>query len=241
MKADLHIHTVLSPCGDLDMSPRAIIAAARRAGIGIIGITDHNSTRQAPVVQAIGRREGITVLAGAEVTTREEAHCLAFLPAPVALEEFQRYLDLHLPGVPNDPGKFGYQVVVDEEDRVTLEEERLLLSALDQGIEEVEATVHRLGGLFIPAHVNKSRDSVLSQLGFIPPGLSCDAIELNRHVSPARFLAEHPFLRRYPVIRSSDAHYLPDVGTVYTELPLDGPPSFEAIREAIRSLQPPDS
>jgi PHP family Zn ribbon phosphoesterase len=236
VKADLHLHTVLSPCGDLDMSPRAIVLAARQRGIGMIGITDHNSTRQAPVVQEIGEREGVVVLAGAEVTTREEVHCLAFFPTRDALDAFQRFLDERLPDIPNDPVRFGYQVVVDADEQILHEEPRLLLSALDSGIEEVEALVHALGGLFIPAHVDKPRDSLLSQLGFLPPGLACDALELSRHAEPARFLSENPFLHGYPFTRSSDAHYLPDVGSVYTELDLPATPTFSAIREALRAL-----
>jgi PHP family Zn ribbon phosphoesterase len=238
VKADLHVHTVLSPCGDLDMTPRDIIAEAKRKGIGIIGITDHNSTRQAPVVQECGRREGILVLAGAEVNTREEVHCLAFLPDRERLDEFQRYLDRHLPDIPNDPSHFGYQVVVDADERVLHEERRLLLSAIDQGIEEVEAFVHRLGGLFIPAHVNKSRSSILSQLGFIPPSLACDALEVSPHVTPARFLAGNPRLRHYPLIHSSDAHYLPDIGKACTLLDLPDPSLFSlaTLRAALSRL-----
>lgn len=77
-KADLHIHTLLSPCGDLEMSPRNIISAAKQRGLHIIGITDHNSTFQAPLVKELGQEAGLFVLCGAEVTTREEIHCLAF-------------------------------------------------------------------------------------------------------------------------------------------------------------------
>ena len=32
-RADLHIHTVLSPCGDLEMSPGNILRAARERGL----------------------------------------------------------------------------------------------------------------------------------------------------------------------------------------------------------------
>ena len=74
-RADLHIHTVLSPCGDLDMSPRNIIAMAKQKKLDIIGITDHNSTRQAIIIQEKAQKEGIFVLAGVEISTREEAHC----------------------------------------------------------------------------------------------------------------------------------------------------------------------
>ena len=47
IRADLHIHTVLSPCGDLEMSPENILHFAQIQGLNMIGITDHNSTRQA--------------------------------------------------------------------------------------------------------------------------------------------------------------------------------------------------
>lgn len=43
-KADLHIHSVLSPCGSLDMSPKNIVQSALDKELEIIAITDHNST-----------------------------------------------------------------------------------------------------------------------------------------------------------------------------------------------------
>ena len=236
MKADLHIHTVLSPCGDLEMSPGNIITTARKRGLSIIGITDHNSTRQASVIQDCGKKAGIIVLAGVEVNTQEEVHCLAFFPTPEHLGTFQHYLDQHLPNVPNDPEKFGYQVVVGADDIILYEEDRLLISALDQNIEQVEKRVHQLEGIFIPAHINKTYSSILSQLGFIPPGLHCDALEVSPHITPSRFLEDHPYLREYPFIQSSDAHYLEDIGKAYTELPLHST-DFEAIRKAIQNLR----
>ena len=62
IRADLHIHTVLSPCGDLDMSPANIIGMALQKGLSLIGISDHNSTRQAPVIQQLGEQQGLRVL-----------------------------------------------------------------------------------------------------------------------------------------------------------------------------------
>ena len=75
-KADLHIHTVLSPCGDLEMSPSAIVQRALARGLDMIAISDHNTTRQVKVTQKIGRANGLFVLGGVEVTSQEEAHCL---------------------------------------------------------------------------------------------------------------------------------------------------------------------
>src|SRR6056297_410033 len=115
-KVDLHTHTVLSPCGDLEMSPRNIVARASAKGIHILGITDHNSTRQCQVLQEAAKPYNLMILAGAEVTSKEEAHCLAFFQNQEQLAEFQLYLDAHLPNVPNEPNRFGYQVVVNLED-----------------------------------------------------------------------------------------------------------------------------
>lgn len=229
VKADLHLHTVLSPCGDLEMSPSAILETAKAKKLDIIGVTDHNSTRQAGIIRDMGREAGIFVMTGAEVTTREEAHCLAFFPADGPLSLFQDYLDAHLPDFPNDPDKFGYQVVADGNDRIVYEEKRLLISALDQSLEEIERQVHTLEGIFIPAHIDKSRFSILSQLGFIPPGLCCDALELSPYAAYDIFIQNYPYLKKYPFIQSSDAHYLKDIGKVSTSLTLEEI-SFSAIR-----------
>lgn len=232
-RADLHIHTVLSPCGDLEMSPGNILRAARERGLDLIGITDHNSTRQAGVIEEWGREMGVAVLTGAEVTTAEEAHCLAFLPTRERLEEFQGFLDAHLPRVANDPERFGYQVAVNREEEIVHEEPWLLLSALTVDINTVERVTHEMGGIFIPAHVDRPVFSVLSQLGFVPPDLRCDALEVSRHSSAERVVAEHPYLAGYAFTRASDAHYVEDIGRVWTELRLEDF-SFEAVREAIR-------
>lgn len=235
IRADLHIHTVLSPCGDLDMSPANIIHIAGQKGLEIIGITDHNSTRQASIVRDLGKEKGIFVLTGTEVTTQEEAHCLAFFAQDDQLAEFQQYLDFHLPAIPNNPQKFGYQIVANSRDEIIYQEDTLLISALCQNIEEIEKKVRQLNGIFIPAHIDKPRFSILSQLGFIPHGLLYDALEISPYTTPETFIALHPELRHSPFIQSSDAHYPEDIGKVFTLLhPQDI--SFESIREAIQRM-----
>jgi hypothetical protein len=44
-----------------------------------------------------------------------------------------------------------------------------------------------LGGIVIGAHVNKTKNSLISQLGFIPPDLKLDAIELSKHITREAF------------------------------------------------------
>ncbi|HOI86451.1 MAG TPA: PHP domain-containing protein [Lentimicrobium sp.] len=195
-RADLHIHTVLSPCGSLEMSPRNIVREALKKKIDIIGITDHNSTRQCRMVALEADKAGLTVYTGVEITTREEVHCLAFFETFDILEQFQEYLDEHLPEIKNDPDRFGYQVVVDENENIVYEEPKLLISGLSNGINQIGEKVRSLNGLFIPAHVNRPKFSLISQLGFIPPDLKADALELSRHTSKEEFVEQFPYLVR---------------------------------------------
>ncbi len=168
-RADLHLHTVLSPCGDIYMSPSAIVEQAQKLHLDIIAICDHNTTRQVKVAQQIGRKKGIMVIGGVEITTQEEAHALAYFENDAQLDAFQDFIDDHLPHIPLDEEKFGYQLIVNENEEVTGEEEWLLWSALDAGLDTLYEKVHEIGGLFVPAHVNKPASSLISQLGFIPP------------------------------------------------------------------------
>ena len=45
-RADLHVHTVLSPCAGIEMIPPLIVEEALERGIRLIAITDHNVNRQ---------------------------------------------------------------------------------------------------------------------------------------------------------------------------------------------------
>ena len=233
-RVDLHTHTVLSPCGDLEMSPVNIVKKAKERGIDIIGISDHNSTLHAPLVKELAAKEGIVVMMGAEVTTKEEVHCLCFFETEDNLTVFQKYLEEYLPHIPNDNDKFGYQVVVNEEEEIVDEVEWLLISAISQSIDQLEQKVHELDGLFIPAHINKMQDSIVSQLGFIPFDLNVDALELTRHISKEAFLKKNAYLKDKTFIKSSDAHCIDLVGDIYTEFLLKEA-SFNEVKMALRN------
>ncbi len=235
-RADLHIHTVLSPCGDLDMSPKNIVQKAHQLGLDIIGITDHNSTLQCRGVGVEAEKNGIFLLLGAEVTTKEELHCLVFFQNHEKLNLFQHYIDAHLPNISNDTSRFGYQVVVDEQEMIVYEEQRLLIVAIDQSVDQVEQKVHELGGLFIPAHVDKGKNSIISQLGFIPKGLAIDAIEISPNTTIAKTLQNLGYLEHYTFIQNSDAHILEDIGKRTTLFELEQP-AFSEISMALRGYE----
>lgn len=233
LRADLHIHTVLSPCGDLDMSPVNIVSEAALKGLAIIGITDHNSTRHCSLIDRLASEKGIFVMRGAEVTTKEEVHCLAFFENTDELIKFQEFLDLNLPEILNDPDKFGYQVQVDENGVIVYEEKKLLINAISRTFEETEAFVHSMNGLFIPAHINKTKNSIYSQLGFIPSDMKADALEISALTTPGKFAEAHPEIIAYPIIRSSDAHLIADIGSTSTIFYINEA-TFDEIRMALK-------
>ncbi len=232
-KADLHTHTVLSPCGDLEMSPVNIVDRAITKGLDIIGITDHNTALQCQTVKNLAGPQGLFVLCGAEVTTKEEVHCLAFFEKSEQLNLFSQYIYEHLADFPNDPEMFGYQVLVDENEMILDQPEKLLISATDLSIEALEKKVHEMNGLFIPAHIDRISNGVIGQLGFIPPGLKFDALELSRFTTYHDFTAEYPQYENYMYLQSSDAHYIEEIDIVHTTFYLENP-SFEEIQKALK-------
>ncbi|MDR2887353.1 MAG: histidinol-phosphatase, partial [Bacteroidales bacterium] len=132
---------------------------------------------------------------------------------------------------PNNPDKFGYQVWVNGNEDIEGEEPRLLLSGLDQSIDEVEQMVHSLGGLFIPAHIDRPSFGLFSQLGFIPPLLVCDAMEVSANATAA-FLASTKVRDKYRIISSSDAHYPNQIGSHFTTFEMEmETASFEELRK----------
>jgi len=211
-RADLHIHTVLSPCGDLEMSPGNIVAKAAAKGLDIIAICDHNHTGHARLTRELGTRKGIWVLYGAEINTREEVHCLTFFDTDEQLQSFQEELERNLRKIPNDISLFGPQLIVDEQEQIVQEINHSLYPGLQWSIEEAASVVHELGGLFVPAHVDRFMNGLYAQLGIFPEELEVDAIEISRRSSPQRVAMEHPELRSYALIQNSDAHYIDDIG-----------------------------
>lgn len=234
LAADIHIHTVLSPCGDLEMSPVNIVRRAKEQHLDIIGITDHNATGHNSLVTELAQREGIMVLMGAEVNTQEEVHCLVFFETIDLLMNFQEFIDKHLPVIINRPELFGYQVMVDEHENILYSEDRLLISALKTGLEEVEKKVHQLEGICIPAHINKTKNSIFSQLGFIPAGFSYDALEISLQETATTINLQDQ--QDVTLVRNSDAHYLKDIGTNKMCFHLeDG--NFSEVRMALAGLK----
>jgi PHP family Zn ribbon phosphoesterase len=231
---DLHIHSTLSPCGALEMSPRNIVERAREVGLDLIALTDHNMTENSRAVHALGQEAGVLVLFGMEVQTEEEVHVLTIFDDFEIALAFQKEIYSLLPPVKNDIDFFGDQVVVDEHDEIVRFEERLLLNSAQISLSDASAWVKAHGGLVIPAHIDSPTFSVLSQLGYVPDDVPFDALEV-RH--PERLDAVKPLVsnRNLPFVTFSDAHYVKDIGRRRIRLNLDAP-ECRSIEEALKGL-----
>ena len=225
VRADLHLHTCLSPCADDQMQATAIVKQAKRIGLDMIGICDHNSAENVAAVAKAGRREGLSVIGGMEITSREEAHILGLFENERDLMQMQEVVYENLPGE-NSEEAFGPQTVIDEWDRVVGANQRLLIGATTLTVEQVVEAIHERSGLAIASHVDRERFSLIGQLGFIPKGLSLDALEVSR---PSAMQQEYD----YPVVTSSDAHFLEDIGRNCTTFTLEAL-SVSEIRKALR-------
>ena len=217
MKFDLHIHSCLSPCANLEMSPSEIVARAKAAGLGGIALTDHQSARNCPAIAECARRAGLACLYGLEVQTAEEVHTVALFDTVEQALAMTDAVYAALPKRVNDPETFGDQPVVTWDDDIVELEWRILAMGCRLTIPDVAAKVRELGGLYVAAHVDRPNFSVLGSLGAIPDGCF-DAVELSRTADESLWM---PKTAGYAVVRSSDAHNLDDVARVWTEADVD--------------------
>ncbi len=219
---DFHIHSALSPCGDADMTPNNIVNMAQISGLDMIAISDHNSIKNAKAAELAGKMCGVKVIPGMEVETAESVHILTLYPDFPSAEYAAEEVYKKLPDIKNRPEIFGEQVIMDSEDNIVGYEEKLLISPTMLSINELYDLVKSAGGLFIPAHVDRHSYSVLTNLGFIPDDLDIKTIEVSKKVEDLEiYLESRNELKKYNIIRNSDAHYLWDIAQREAYLEID--------------------
>ncbi len=233
--ADLHMHTCLSPCAEIDMNPREIVSASLEKGLDIIAVTDHNSAENAEATKRAARGTRLEVLAGMEISSSEEVHVLALFESPEHAGALQEVVQENLPSGENDERLYGHQVVVNEFDEVMGFNRRLLIAATNMGVHEIVERIRSLGGISIASHVDREAFSVLSQLGFIPDDLRFDALELSPKVRRKGAETTFQALKRFPWVSFSDAHYVRDIGQRVTTFILREPTFPELKKALIRS------
>jgi len=219
--ADLHVHTAHSPCAADEMTPPAIVARALELGLAMIAICDHNSAENAAAVQeAAGGR--LAVLAGIEITTREEIHVLGLFADAAAA------------------GVVGAKVRAALPPRARADRQ-LLSTGCGLDLAQTVALVHGHGGLAVASHVDRPSYGVIAQLGFFPPDAAFDAVEISaagarriadsgRPITDWRTKAAIPV--ELPVVCGSDAHSLDELGAGRTWVEAEDA-TFEELRLAL--------
>lgn len=216
-RAELHVHTVLSPCGAVEMIPPLIVQEAIDRKIDLIAITDHNASANFMAVKEAAAGTSLTVLPGMELQTQEEVHLLCLFDSYYQLEKWQQEVDRSLPDLQNNAQYFGEQYIVDSNGDFIRCEDRLLLVSSNMTLEQATNKVSSLGGLAIPAHIDRQANGLFAILGFIPEGLPIAALEITRRLSPEQALQKFPSISGYPIIQNGDVHHLDDFlgSTVY--------------------------
>jgi len=234
-KCDLHIHSALSPCASLEMSPKNIVINAQRAGLDIIAITDHNMIENGFYAHELAKETGTAVLFGMELQTREEIHLLIIFDNYETASSFHRRIYDLLPEVENDPSYFGDQVVVDCDDNIVRFENKLLLNSAQISLNDAVFLAKQMGALVISSHIDSPNFSIISQLGYVPEDLPLDALEVRKKENIPRLL---PFImnKGIPFVTFSDAHYIDDIGKRITTLPLNEPNVVE-IAKALKAME----
>ena len=224
LSADFHNHSCLSPCGSLDLSPTVLVAEALRRGVRVLALSDHNSARNIPAFERLCLKVGLIPLCGLEVTTQEELHCLCLFRDARSALEFGAFVEEHLLKVPNKPEKWGDQVVVDDAENVLEEVPFYLGTATDLPLTTLGDFCLSAGGLFIPAHIDRASQSVLSQLGYLPD-LAYTALEVRHDAAGLN-------TRGRPLVKGSDAHYVDNIAERTCLLEADEA-SFNGVQRAL--------
>ena len=211
LTADLHLHTVLSACAEVEMIPPLIVRRARELGLQMLAVTDHNAARNVAAVMAAAAGTGITVLPGMEVQSREEVHLVCLFDTLEQVLAWQEQVFAALPDRENDEAFFGAQYVVDAEGEYVETETRLLSISTALSVEQVVAGARALGGIVLAAHVDRPSFSLVANLGFVPPGLEIAGIELSRRADPEAVLRRLPQLAGFGLVVSGDAHRLEEM------------------------------
>ena len=203
---DLHMHSCLSPCGADDMTPNNLVNMAALAGLQVIAVADHNTTKNSPAAQKVGEQVGVLVVPAMELTTKEDIHVLCLLPSQEKAEEFRQYVYERLPQRKNRPKAFGHQYVMDENDEIIEEETQLLSFGSSIGIYEVRELLPQFGGIAIPAHIDRASYSLIGVMGNVDKDLGFTVYETTMDCDRQALMEKYDFTGGF--ISNSDAHDL---------------------------------
>ena len=226
---DLHLHSCLSPCGDMDMTPCNIAGMACVNGLELVALTDHNSVDNCPAFFEACAQYGVVPVAGMELTTAEDIHLLCLFETLDEALAFGNAVKDHRMKIRNRVEIFGEQPILNAQDEKIGEDPYFLPAATDLDLEAAEKLVKAHNGVCWPAHIDRDANGLLAVLGTFPDKPDFKIAELRE--AKNRDLAEGR-----AIVLSSDAHRLWEMGDAGGSITLDvDDPEPEAVRKALFS------
>lgn len=213
-KVDLHMHSCLSPCADDDMTPVTMAGMAALNELQIVALTDHNTCGNCDTFYKACEAYGVIPVAGMELTTAEDVHMVCLFSNLEDAVAFETSVYPYRLQLKNKPLVFGNQWKMDTEDEIIGEDPYFLPAATSINISDACELVKSHNGVCYPAHIDREANGLLAMLGSFPPDLTFSVAEVREAKNEA--LAEGR-----PIVASSDAHHLLDIGSNDFYLDLD--------------------
>lgn len=202
---DLHIHSDLSPCAESEMTPNNIVNMAILKNLDIIAVTDHNSACNLKAIEKIALAKKILLIPAIEVESKEGVHLLCYFHTVEIAIEFSKIIYNSLPEIKVNK-IFGEQNIIDSNDEIVGNVDKLLISSSMYSINEIFERVNLYKGIMICAHIFRKSNGVLSSLGFLPNDMSIKTLEINTENK-----LKKEYENKYNCICNSDAHRLIDI------------------------------
>lgn len=207
---DLHIHSALSACADDDMTPNNIVNMCRLKGLDIIAIADHNCYFNADAASKICGDNLPIIIPAMELTTSEDIHLLCLFDSFEKCRELFLQIEKKMLKIKNKRQIFGGQIIYDKDDNIIGEYENLLNVSSGISIEGAIYTINNMGGVAIPAHIDRQSNSLIGVLGHFDYSLGVRWVESKSEV-----------VKNLPYITNSDAHCLYQINERQNFLELD--------------------
>jgi len=202
---DLHVHSVLSPCADVLMTPNNILNMATLKGLDVLAVADHNSLKQIPILRKIADSYALVFIPGIEATIADGTHILCYFRRLDEAMAFDADLERLLDKTPEGPVRNGEPTLTDEEDLTVAVLPYRLHQNLPIDLAGLCRLLDRYEHLRFFAHLDRPSNSGLHLIGTCP----MDGIELTPRAD-REFVKRHR-LEGYPILRNSDAHGLSDI------------------------------
>lgn len=187
------------------------------------------------MAELVKHTDKISIFYGCEACSVEDVHLICLFGELAAAMDFGAWIKTYLPALQNNAEYFGDQPIVDADNNIIGIEKALLIGATDLSIDQIIKKSHSLNGVVIASHVDRRLNGLFGQLGIWPSDAGLDGYDVSINGNPADYKNQISANIKY--IRSSDAHYLADIGQISSKIELESP-TFAAFVDWLKNCQP---